>query len=188
MIIQVDVDSTLYDSSTLFAKVAKDYHEVDLPINSNNWHAYYDYAEADVLHKVFRKSHSREMVEQQVPYDGAVEVLAEIAGRGHDVFYVSDRHPQAAGALKDWLLACGFLTEATTNVIVGKDKRQWMRQTNPEMVIDDRVRTMMMARFELGSTVFSIAQPWNTNLYKEVDGIHICKDWAEIGSEIERYL
>lgn len=188
MIVQVDVDSTLYDSSALFAEVARAHYEVDLPVESNNWHGYFDYASAETLVKIFRKSHSKEYVAQQEPYSGSVEVLESLADRGHDIFYVSDRHPQAVSALREWLDTHGFLQNNHERVIVGKDKRQWMRDVRPDIVIDDRVRTMMMARFELGATVFSVAQPWNTNLYKEVDGIYICKDWAEIGSEIERYL
>lgn len=188
MLIQVDVDSTLYDSSALFSYVAKKHYDFELPPNQLNWHGYYNYAPASELVKVFRKAHSKEYVARQIPYEGAADVLEEIQSRGHDIFYVSDRHPQAVVALKEWLDTHNFLHGGHSNVIVGKDKRQWMRDHKPDIVIDDRVRTMMLARFELGSTVFSIAHPWNANLRNEVDGIYICENWSQLGSEIDKYL
>lgn len=181
MKIQVDVDQTLYDSETLFKEVAEEHFSVHLTPYPTNWHDYLDDAAWDVLHRIFRKAHSDEYVTRQEPYPYASEVLTGLADKGHTIYYVSDRHPQARGALVRWLESNGFpITFNEYSVVTGMDKREWMRETKPDIVIDDRVRTMILA-YTLGAKVFSLIHPHNINLYKEIDGITLCPDWAELG-------
>jgi hypothetical protein len=194
MLVAIDVDSTLYDSATLFATVAKEYHDVKLPTDPNYWGSYDNYAGLDTLLKVFRKSHSHEYVALQEPYTDAPEVCQMVQDKGHDVYFISDRHPQAASALKSWIVNEGFINpdpngfHPQDHIIVGKDKREWMRENQPDIVIDDRVRTLLFARFELNAVGIAYEQPWNINLTKEVDGVHILKDWQSIGRKLEEYI
>jgi hypothetical protein len=188
MLIQVDVDSTLYDSDKLFVQVGKELG-IKWPKNSSGWIPPTDLlrddgttcTKQDVIN-MFRLAHSRENVMKQKPYSGAATVLGRIADMYDDVeiAYVSDRNAQAATALKDWLEEQGFLFSDDQHVAATKDKRHWMRERRPEIVIDDRVRTLLMARFELGSYGIGLEQTWNTNLKGEVDHIYIAKDWDAI--------
>jgi hypothetical protein len=193
MLIQVDVDSTLYNADSLFSQVAKEHFDVDLSCKNTFWGAYDECASRDTLIRIFRKAHSKEYVEKQIPYEGASEALKYVEDRGHKIVYVSDRHPQARSALANWLIMNEFpLTRTNTGfdrdewLIVGMDKRQWMRDNRPSIVIDDRVRTLVMARFELEATSIGLRHPWNENLLNEVEGIYICQDWNEIGRHLER--
>lgn len=65
-----------------------------------------------------------------------------------------------------------------------KDKRDWMRVERPDIVVDDRVRTLLTARYEIGSDCFAIKHNHNLNLRGEAEGIRICKNWLEIGEGI----
>ena len=188
MLIQVDVDSTLYDADKLFEELAEAVG-IKWPKRSLSWSQpdgikKHDgtLCSRDDLVRVFRKAHSREYVMQQKPYPNAASVLQGIAQDydGVEIAYVSDRHESQGAALREWLETNGFLSDPDQHVVVSKDKRQWMREKRPDILIDDRVRTMIMARYELGSYVVSLQHNHNVNLLGEVEGIEIVRDWKEI--------
>jgi hypothetical protein len=188
MLIQVDVDSTLYDSDKLFVEVGKEVG-IKWPKNSLGWIPPSELQRDDGtpctvadVKNMFRLAHSREYVMKQKPYKDAMWAINRVVNMYDDVeiAYVSDRNAQASSALKDWLEENGFLYSADQHVAATKDKRHWMRERRPEIVIDDRVRTLLMARFELGSYGIGLEQSWNTNLKGEADHIYIAKDWEAI--------
>lgn len=188
MLIQVDVDSTLYDADKLWDTLAPEFN-IKWPRKDNRWRAPHEVlhldgtpCSLDDLLKLFRRSHSREYVMQNKPYPHAAEVLKGIAEDFDEVeiAYVSDRNEQQGKVLRDWLEQEGFLTNEDQHVAATKDKRHWMRERRPEIVIDDRVRTMLMARYELGSYVVSLQHNHNVNLKGEADHIYIVKDWKAI--------
>lgn len=187
MLIQIDIDSTLYPSDKLFNKVGKEM-EINWPKKYNHWFSYEELFHLDKtpctleeMKNLFRKAHSRDYVLQQKPYPHAVKTLKNIV-QDYDVeiAYVSDRNEQQHAALHEWLSITGFLSNPDQLVIATKDKRHWMREHKPEIVIDDRVRTLLMARYELGSYGISIEHSHNINLKDEIEDIHIVKDWKEI--------
>jgi len=188
MLIQVDVDSTLYDADALFDELARE-NDIEWPRRAKSWLPAYEIKRFDGtpctvedLKKVFRIAHSREWVMQNKPYPHSVKVLQGIVNDypEAEIAYVSDRNEQQTGSLREWLDEKGFLFSDDTHVAATKDKRHWMRERRPEVVIDDRVRTMLMARYELGSYVVSLEHNHNTNLRNEVEHIYIMKDWKGI--------
>jgi hypothetical protein len=190
MLIQIDVDSTLYPSDELFAVVAQDYG-VDWPTEYYNWFSAGDIGtDLQTLKNIFKRSHSREYVLKNKPYEDAVEVLKGIADDFEEIeiAYVSDRNEQQGAALREWLDQEGFLVDENQHVAATKDKRHWMREMRPEIVIDDRVRTMLMARYELGAQVVSLQHNHNCNLIGEADGIHIVPTWDDINFVLRNNL
>lgn len=188
MLIQVDVDSTLYDADKLFGDIA-DELGIQWPRRDNCWKSAEEIFKVDGatcsredLVKIFRKAHSREYVAKNKPYPHAVKVLQGIAQDFPEVeiAYVSDRNEQQTGALRDWLADKGFLANPDTFVAATNDKRDWMRENRPEIVIDDRVRTILMARYELGSRVIALQHNHNINLKGEVENVYVVKNWLEI--------
>lgn len=183
MLIQVDVDSTLYDANKLFYQLAKEEFGIEWPRKYYSWFGPEDIGtDLATLKSVFRKAHSREYVMQQKPYPKAAEVLGRLVETfdSAEIAYVSDRNEQQTGALRDWLDEHGFLFSEDQFVAATKDKRHWMRERKPEVVIDDRVRTMLMARQELNAYVISLEHPHNMNLKNEVEHIYIVDNWEEI--------
>lgn len=196
MLIQVDVDSTLYDADKLFFDLAEE-AGIKWPRNAKFWLPAEKIfkmdgtpCSRDDLVKVFRKAHSKEIVSQQKPYPNAAKVLSDLS-RNYDsieIAYVSDRNEQQTGALRDWLEANGFLHNEDQHVAATKDKRHWMRERKPEIVIDDRVRTMLMARAELNAYVVSLTHAHNINLTGEVEHIWMVNNWLEIGEVLNKEL
>ncbi len=196
MLIQVDVDSTLYDADKLFAELAEE-AGIQWPRRAKYWLPAEKILKQDGtqctrddLVKVFRKAHSHEYVSQQKPYPNAAKVLAGLVDTYDDIeiAYVSDRNEQQTGALRDWLEANGFLHNEDQHVAATKDKRHWMRERKPEIVIDDRVRTMLMARTELNAYVVSLTHPHNINLTGEVEHIWLVDNWTELGDVLNNEL
>jgi hypothetical protein len=192
MLIQIDVDSTLYDANAIFKEIARsEEFNVDWPNKYYKWFGPEDIGtDLATLKAIFRKCHSREVVARQKPYPHAAEVLQGIVEDfdAVELAFVSDRNEQQTGALKDWLADNGFLLDEDAHVAATKDKRHWMRERKPEVVIDDRVRTMLMARYELGSYVVSLEHPHNMNLVNEAEHIYIVKDWQAIDSVLREII
>jgi hypothetical protein len=191
MLIQVDVDSTLYDANSLFYEVGSKQFGIDWPSQYNFWFRPEDIGtDLDTLLTVFRTCHSEDCVRKQKPFPYASEILNEIAKDYPDaeIAYVSDRSEELRQPLHDWLEWHGFLTNPDQHVAVTNDKRVWMRENRPDIVIDDRVRTMLMARYELGAQVLSLELPYNVNLKGEADGIYILPTWLEIGKTLREIV
>ena len=190
MLIQVDVDSTLYDADKLFQEVANSYGIEWIP-RSPHWFDPKDInTDLVTLKKIFRVAHSREYVMKQEPYEDAAAVLLYLSKLRDDIeiAYVSDCNVQQTGALSEWLEHHGFLLADEVEVQITKDKRHWMREHRPEIVIDDRVRTLLFARYELGSYAVALQQPHNVNLKGEANGIYVAKDWKEIGEIVPNLI
>lgn len=187
MLIQVDVDSTLYPSDLLFAEVAKEF-DVKWPTKYSNWFKAEDIGtDLKTLKTIFRRAHSAEYVMKTKPYPGSVHVIQDLIETYPDVeiAFISDRNQGQTSALKAWLEQEGFKRDEDTYVAATKDKREWMRANNPDIVIDDRVRTLLMARFELDAYGVSLEHQYNINLKNEVEGIYLCKDWKTIAGVLE---
>lgn len=190
MLIQVDVDSTLYDSDELFNRVSKDYG-FEWPTTYDHWFkAEFLGTDVDNLLAMFEEAHGEKYIYDTVPYPYAHECLEGIA---HDfpeveIAYVSDRNEQLGEHLRSWLTQEGFLVDPNQHVVATKDKRHWMREHRPEIVIDDRVRTMLMARYELGSQVLSLRHPYNANLIGEAEGIYILESWEQIDEALRNII
>jgi len=188
MLIMCDIDSTLYDADKLFGDLAEE-AGIKWPRRDNGWKTAAEILKTDGsectrddLVKVFRKAHSREYVSQQKPYPHAVKVIQSLAEYEKvEIAFVSDRNEQQTGALRDWLDANGFLANEDSFVAATADKRDWMREKRPSIVIDDRIRTMLFSRFELQALVVGLQHNHNINLKGEADNIWIAKDWKEIG-------
>lgn len=182
MLIQVDVDDTLYDAGSLFNKLSPEFG-IDWPEGYRWWMTAEEFGtNLEQLKKLFRKCHSREYVSQNIPFENAADTLRQIVEDydAVEIAYVSDRNEQQTAALRDWLDEYGFLNSGDEFVAATKDKREWMRENKPDIVIDDRVRTMLLARYELGSQVIALNMPHNISLRHEADGIYVVDSWKEI--------
>lgn len=189
MLIQVDIDNTLYDSDKAFAKAAKEF-DVVWPKKYYKWMSTEDLGtDLKTLLNVFRSAHSKKYFMDNKPYENAAEVLDYIA-QNYDVeiAYVSDRNEQQGTTLREWLEQEGFLHDKNQHVVATKDKREWMRKELPNIVIEDRIRTILMARYELDSHVVALEHSYNQNLLNEAEGIYICSDWLEIKKILEELL
>jgi hypothetical protein len=196
MLIAVDVDSTLYDADPLFSRIAKE-KGIDYPDRAHQWHTYeaikmFDgsMCDRDLLQEVFMEAHDYKNIRNQTPYDNAAKTLKSICKTYDkiDLAFVSDRHELSRDFLVEWLENNNFIFQEDIKVITTKDKRHWLRVQKPEIVIDDRVRTILMARYELNASVFAYRHNHNANLQNEADGIYICEDWYVIEKELKELL
>lgn len=193
----VDVDSTLYDADKLFYRLAQEAGIVDYPKKSYQWFRAHELnVSQQTLTNLFRRAHSREVVEEIKPYKGSVEVLNQFADTYPDVIirYVSSRNARAEGPLREWIKAQGYPLDHDTYVTATMNKKEWIFDYVPSIVIDDRVQTMIISRFggrdddqvwhDVNAWVLSLKHPHNINLTNEVDGIFMCDDWYEIGYKL----
>lgn len=184
----VDVDSTLYDADALFYKLAQENDDLRgvWTKKSYQWFKAPELGIAqETLTNFFRYCHSREIVSELKPYKGSVEILNQFVDRHSDVkiWYVSSRNPKAEGPLQEWIEAQGYPFSSNVKAMMGKEP--WILKNKPAIVIDDRVKTIIYARFEVGAHVLTLKHNHNINLTSEVDGVWVCDDWYEIGYHLE---
>jgi hypothetical protein len=192
MIVAVDLDSTLVDFLDILMDVAK---EKDIkPFNRpNNWLFDLEYKDGTIVSFVdftnmIRKAHSPEFLDEREPYPLAAEVLNKVRERGVQVVILSDNHAQSYPSILNWLQKNNFISFNEDDFILTQDKRHWIKTNNPEVVIDDRVRTILFSRYEVGAKVISLEHPYNVNLKNEADGIWILKDWLDIGEVLDTLI
>jgi len=185
----IDIDSTLSSAVPIFKREAKALG-IDWPTDRYHWITrQYLGVESRVMSKLFARVHSAENVKTLKPYPGSVEALQRLVERFPelDPWYVSNRNLDTKDVLQDWLEEHEF--PYAYHVYVSHHKLGWIQKERPAIVVDDRVRTMVLARFIYGAQVFSLIQPWNINLsYGELEGIVLRDDWFLLGAEITTFL
>jgi hypothetical protein len=180
-IIGVDLDSTLYCFLSAFNRSALDLHGVEGPVphDVTEWNAIEPFFDdfRDML-QCFEHAYSLENVELNVPYAEAKESLERLAGLGYEIEYFTDRPDTSASATEAWLEHWDFPSRHNLNVCA--DKREVLRARNMELatLIDDRPRTLVFARYELGmENVYSLKHSYNRN-FSDIPGIHLADTWA----------
>jgi len=139
----------------------------------------------DELLGLFRAAHERYMDIE--PYPLAVETLWELS-ESHPTarfWYVSSRDESTEGTFKEWVRSYDF--PHPENVVAMLSKEPWIAENRPNVVIDDRVRTLVNARLD-GATGVALLQHHNVNLLRELPDIYIEKDWPSIGERVHQAL
>lgn len=187
MLIMVDIDATLYNSTALFNKVS-------LELGYPEWlaHSYWTHSmewgyDIPLWTSLFSRCHDRDNIFSTTPYPGSVEVLQELSDQGHTLYYVTSRKPESYEATQDWLKENEFPQYENLKADL-EDKNIWIGTNRPGIVIDDRVKTMMFAAYETGAEVFSLETTYNINMKGEHKGIHLYKDWYGIGEGVQEYI
>ena len=130
--------------------------------------------------EIFQRCHDREYIFLTNPYPGAVEALDWVSRSGYEVWYVSDRKADSHADTVEWLEKHGF--PQTHNLHCSLDKRGLLEENKNRLatIIDDRPRTLIFGRYELGlDSVFTLRHEYNKN-FTDVPGIHISEDWYGI--------
>lgn len=180
-IVAVDLDSTLHEYMHTVALVALNEFGVRLEGSPRDWEDVFPEEFSRDRHvEVYQRCHDREYIFLTNPYPGAPKALKEISNMGYDVRYYTDRKESAHSDTEDWLEKHGFPNIGGLNCC--RDKRGDLLQIKDELatVIDDRPRTMIFARYELGlDHVFSLRHGYNQN-FSDIPGIHLFNTWTEI--------
>ncbi len=137
--------------------------------------------------KVFDRMHDRDMIFLTAPYVGSVEGLNALAAAGFDIVYFTDRKASAHQDTLDWLRHHGCpLLKGADSVLCSSDKRAALMERKDELLtlVDDRPRTLIYGRYELGMPeVFSLRQPYNRGL-SDIPGVNLRDTWLELSELI----
>lgn len=162
--IAVDIDSTLYDFETPARDaMLKLYMETGDPVYKEGvYHPWTEWrSPADVLGldrwlKAIGLCHQADVIEAQVPFDGAVETCQALMTEGHELLYISNRATESAIATQRWLRNYEFLPDEFFSydmsnrfergdnpvhglVVTMGDKRPHI--ANCQYLFDDRLKT-----------------------------------------------
>ena len=197
MIIAIDLDSTIYPFMSALREVSA-LRNIKTPLNPNSWHFSDDLKNNEnksvsfnEFFELIKESHSEKVMAKYKPFPHSARVVNFLQEKSK-VFFLSDNDSSSHDSILDWLVSHKFLSASKKkSLVITKDKRHWLKENSPEIVIDDRVRTMIFTKYELGAQAIGLQWNYNINLKGEVDGIHICKDWLHIeetcASIIEQY-
>lgn len=193
--IAVDIDDTVYDANTAFDVCAKTYN-LNWISSPNYWMKSEELGiSQEELRNIFRKAHSAEIIREQEPYDGCVDSLYNIMNVYTNVqyLYISDRHPQQYNTLLGWLEKYNF---PFTNKDIGEclytssDKRKYLDYWKPDIIIDDRIRTVVHCIRNIPNCYMGCMIEHNHNINlknNEIPEIFVCKTWKDIENDIYNY-
>jgi len=191
-LVMVDADGILCPSHAAFEEEAVrlgfDKPPYNYPMGRDLVHWFNDAdvgCTLDELLDLFKAAHERYMDIE--PYEGAVHVLNGLQEDYPDlhVWYVSSRNESTEPTFRQWIAENGF--PWPENVVAMLSKEPWIEENRPNVVIDDRVRTLVNARLD-GAVGIALRQHHNVNLMRELPDIHIEPDWDSIGARVREAL
>lgn len=181
-IVVVDVDNTVHESDITMNRLSMELF--NSPFRWCKQNAWYDGSDPhmpmDNMLKMFGRLHDRDMIFLTAPYVGAPEGLRAIEDAGYEIHYYTDRKGESHDDTYDWLEKYGF--PSIENLKCCADKRGEIAKIGDRLcsIIDDRVRTLLYVKYELGcEKVFSLRQPYNQNL-SDAPGIFLKDTWSEL--------
>lgn len=149
--IAVDIDSTLYDFSTLcreaFIRLAHERDDRSLLRGAyaawTEWRSPTDACGVQPFLDVLDYCHDNDTILAQTPFSGAVETCQALAAEGHDLLYISNRRVESTAATEEWLKQWKFpLSEDEHELLCLMDeKRDHIAEC--QYIIDDRPRTVV---------------------------------------------
>lgn len=181
-LVVVDIDNTVHESDITMNRVSMELFNSPFRwCQQNEWYTGAD-PKMPMEHalQVFSRLHDRDMIFLTEPYVGSVAGLKRIMDAGYEVAYYTDRKADAHDDTHDWLVEYGFPN--ADNLFCCRDKRGAIAEVKDRLatIIDDRPRTMIFGRYELGlEKVFSLRQPYNRNL-TDIPGVFLRDTWAEL--------
>lgn len=195
----VDIDSTLYDFSTVareqFLKHADDLGDESLLrgayISWVEWRSPADACGIDVWKHVISMCHSPEVIERQQPFPGAAETLQELADYGHELIYISNRDPSSVGATTRWLEDHGFPVIGDSVHCLWGDKAPLLADCR--YLIDDRPKTLVEFVYDPNWDIegrgkrkgLSLLYEYNRAL-TDIPDIFLSPTWQGIASWLKR--
>lgn len=185
------MDSTVYCFLSAFNRSALDLKGITCPepLDVCEWNAIEPFFDnfSDML-ECFEHAYSLENVEKNIPYEGVIDGLNAISAAGYEIEYFTDRPQTSAAATEAWLERWDFPFRDKLNVCA--DKRGVLKERNLELatIIDDRPRTLMFCRYELGMpNVFSLKHSYNRN-FSDIPGVHLADSWDELTKTVEAVM
>lgn len=189
-IVVVDIDSSLYCFLSAFRREAAEKGaKVPHPVYIKEWNGIEPYfVDFDDFAHCVQRSYSIENADRNIPYKGAVAAINRLVDLGYEVRYYTDRPKSSEEATRHWLEMYEF--PCVDNLYVCVDKRDDLYRLKDRIatIIDDRPRTLVWARYELGlSDVFSLKHSYNRNL-TDIPGVHIANDWNSLMTIFEKEM
>lgn len=173
----VDIDSTLYDFIRAFAHVSHRDHGITCGLEPQEWSALLaDFEDPALAISMFPRAYDHDMVDFNVPYEGAQAGVQSLKDLGFEIAYYTDRPQESYHATATWLAHHAF-PEGELHVCTDKRSEIMERREEIATILDDRPRTLVWARYELGlEQVFSLRHGYNKNLV-DIPGVNLYDSW-----------
>jgi hypothetical protein len=198
--IAIDIDSTLYDFETParegFLKLAQERNDKEYFKGAYDawmeWRSPADSMGVDVWLEVIKLCHDAEVIQQQVPFTGAVETCQALINEGHTLMYISNRLTESTEATIDWLNEWGFLPTGEEEIVcMMNDKKRYL--VDCQYLIDDRPKTLVEFVYDWDwngplhknlhserRKAFGLKYPYNQAL-TDIPNVYLAPTWAGIG-------
>lgn len=185
-VIAVDIDNTCHESDITMNRASMELFNSPFRwCQQNQWYTGGDQnMPLENALQVFERMHDRDMIFMTDPYVGTKEGLDALVAAGYEIQYFTDRKEGSHADTVDWLRHHDLPNPE--GVYCSLDKRAALREVNDSLatIVDDRPRTLVYARYELGMDhVFSLRQPYNRNL-SDIPGVVLRDTWRELSAAI----
>lgn len=201
--IAVDIDSTLYDfagpARQAFLDLALKHGEKEEYFKGGyqswvEWRSPADVCGPEAFQEVLDIVHSPEVIKAQKAYEGSQTVITDLAEE-HEMFYISNRAPEARIATEEWLFEINEFPRAEV-ICMMEDKSPYLSECR--YLIDDRAKTLVHFihdfnwQYTYGSLnpamprkAFGLLFEYNRNL-TDIPNIYLAPTWAGIRYYLEK--
>ena len=187
--ILVDIDSTLYDSDSLWITGMRQIYGKEITLGDLHqwdWYRRFGLTREDFDRLISEHYHHPRQILANAPYSGAAEVLARWQARGHEIHIVSDRSPDVAAVTRRWLRRNGLPTEHSCFEL-HVDKFAYVKEHGISLVVDDRPSFLQELVVDAQDVIAStIEQPSNAMVRAQYHQIISAPTWSALARKLER--
>lgn len=189
--IGVDIDDSLYSFGSLARNVLADEAartgdkllERAAYAEWPEWRSPVDLLGTEEWLRIIALCHDEEMIRVQQPFEGAVQLLTELAEE-HELVYVSTRDTERYMATKEWLT--NNLFPDGELVCSGQDKNIYLKDC--QYLIDDRPKNLIQFVYSdtyLERIGFGLLHSYNRSL-TDVPNIYLAPNWTLLRTFMEK--
>lgn len=172
MTICIDVDGVLNNLMEVTLKIFNERYKKSYQIEdvkTYNMEDCFEPEDAKLLQKLFTESDIWNKVR---PIKGSQDALQKLIRDGHQIYLVTDNHPNTYGEKVAWIKRFFPFIESS-KIVCMKDK--WMFRC--DIMIEDNYQTLLAKPYYYRILV---DHPWNQSAKDYVYDVHRCKSWGQI--------
>lgn len=183
MVVGIDLDDTITNSSDIFLKYAKQYNyeqKIDFAIQENvlNQNEAFGWTKQNI--EEFKRKYLKKILEETKPNPDCVKVINKIHSRGDKVIIITARSETELNDVtkitREWLTKNKIKYDKL--IINSKAKEEDCNKNNISIFIDDNISNCERVYKKLEIPTFVFTTRYNKN--KKINGIYRISSWKEL--------
>ena len=187
MVIGIDLDDTITNSSDVFLKYAKKYNKekgIKFDIKANLLNQMEAYGWSEKNSEEFRRKYLKRILQEAKPRPYCIEFINLIRDRGDEIVIITARSQSELGEIEE--ITRNWLKKNDVNydklIVNSKSKEEDCLMNNVSVFIDDNIPTCRKVHDKLEIPTYVFTTRYNEN--EEIDGLFRISCWKELNNKL----